>query len=79
MTLISIYLGDPSQYHASYIIMCKTNDEQIGCKELVSHGRIGTCTRKIVVIATKNFEKNESNVTYLSLQWIENRRLEKLT
>ncbi|XP_065211236.1 tRNA-splicing endonuclease subunit Sen34 [Planococcus citri] len=77
------YEGDPIEFHASYIVACRPSDSKISCKELISYGRVGNSTRKIVVIASKNVleNENENSVMYQCLEWIsdKDKALEKLT
>lgn len=68
------YLGDPVKFHACFIVICITSHSKISPKDIITYSRIGSSTRKTVVLATKN----ENTVAYQSLQWIESHNEIKL-
>ncbi len=65
--------GDPIKFHAAFIVICKQSKETFPAKDLVSYGRVGTSTKKTVVIATKHPAEDgaESRVSYQSLQFMD--------
>lgn len=62
------------KFHACFIVICITSHSKISPKDIITYSRIGSSTRKTVVLATKN----ENTVAYQSLQWIESHNEIKL-
>lgn len=63
-----VIAGDPVKFHACFIVVCKESNSKISSKDLIIYGRIGSSTRKTIVIASRN----GNAIVYQSLQWIEN-------
>lgn len=62
-----VYLGDPIQFHAVYIIRCLEDcNKSIHTTEIVAFGRLGTSVKKKAILATLNPE-----ISYISLNWID--------
>lgn len=62
-----VYLGDPIQFHAVYIIRCLDDCNQpIHTTEVVAFGRLGTSVKKKAILASLN-----PDISYISLNWID--------
>ncbi|KAK8728716.1 hypothetical protein OTU49_009109 [Cherax quadricarinatus] len=64
-----VYPGDPHLFHATFIVKCVMDVQCVDQCDLVSWSRIGTATKKTLVLAT--FDQSEQ-VSYKSYQWVEN-------
>lgn len=62
-----VYGGDPLLFHASFIVKCVHDIKQVDICDIVTRARIGTSTKKTLVLAELNAEKK---VAYKSLQLI---------
>lgn len=62
-----VYGGDPLLFHASFIVKCVHDIKQVDICDLVTRARIGTSTKKTLVLAELDKEKK---VHYKSLQLI---------
>lgn len=64
-----VYPGDPHLFHATFIVKCVENVESVALHDLVCWSRIGTSTKKTLVLASLN---QSSEVVYKSYQWHDN-------
>ncbi|XP_076062551.1 tRNA-splicing endonuclease subunit Sen34-like [Oratosquilla oratoria] len=60
------YKGDPHLYHACLIVRCVEDEEGLNVEDLVMMSRIGTTTKKTLVLASLN---KDNDVHYHSMQW----------
>ena len=55
MTIFQVYCGDPLMYHAKYIVICLTDQKDLGSEsriqDLVARSRLGTSVKKIVLFS----------------------------
>lgn len=58
--------GDPSKFHAEYIVICRCHTETFKAAELAMYGRVGSNAKKKVVIGSLN---PNGQVMYQSLSW----------
>ncbi|KAL1464577.1 hypothetical protein WDU94_004209 [Cyamophila willieti] len=61
-----VYCGDPSKFHAQFIVICKDQKDTFQASELAMYSRIGTNVKKTVVIASCD---TAGQVIYQSLSW----------
>ncbi|KAI5754205.1 hypothetical protein M8J77_006752 [Diaphorina citri] len=61
-----VYKGDPSKFHAEYIVICRCHTETFKAAELAMYGRVGSNAKKKVVIGSLN---PNGQVMYQSLSW----------
>lgn len=60
-----VYKGDPLMFHANFIVKCVHDIKQVDITDLITCARIGTSTKKTLVLAEIDSEKN---VNYKSFQ-----------
>ncbi|CAL4231997.1 unnamed protein product, partial [Meganyctiphanes norvegica] len=60
-----VYAGDPLLFHASFIVKCVPDIKKVDVSDIVTCTRIGTATKKTLVLAELDSEKN---VHYKSFQ-----------
>ncbi|XP_037790447.1 tRNA-splicing endonuclease subunit Sen34-like isoform X2 [Penaeus monodon] len=63
-----VYPGDPVLFHAKFIVKCVEDADQVNIHDLVTWSRIGTSTKKTLVVASFGSTKR---VEYKSYQWVE--------
>lgn len=63
-----VYPGDPVLFHAKFIVKCVEDVDQVNIHDLVTWSRIGTSTKKTLVVASLGSTKK---VEYKSYQWVE--------
>ena len=61
--------GDPVKFHAQYIVLCRDSSAQMFGSDLILNGRMGCSTRKTFVIASKDSDKEDDVINYLSFEW----------
>ncbi|XP_023230056.1 tRNA-splicing endonuclease subunit Sen34-like [Centruroides sculpturatus] len=67
------YAGNPTLYHALYIIVCVQYEETFSPLRLIALSRLGTHVKKTAVLATV---KPSGRVDYLSIKWEGSRKLD---
>ena len=65
------YKDDPNFVHSTYLISCKNIDEDINTKDIINNERISVGTKKILIYAFVDENKNENDVkiNYINLSW----------
>ncbi|XP_042884175.1 tRNA-splicing endonuclease subunit Sen34-like [Penaeus japonicus] len=63
-----VYPGDPVLFHAKFIVKCVEDIDQVNTLDLVTWSRIGTSTKKTLVVASLGPKRE---VEYKSYQWVE--------
>ncbi|KAI7802604.1 tRNA-splicing endonuclease subunit Sen34 isoform X2 [Triplophysa rosa] len=71
-----VYPGDPLRFHAHYIALCMSMDEQLPLCDILAIARLGSNVKKTVLLCspqkpseTGKDESIEEGVVYSSLQW----------
>lgn len=71
-----VYPGDPLRFHAHYIALCMSMDEQLPLCDILAIARLGSNVKKTVLLCspqkpseTGKDENIEKGVVYSSLQW----------
>lgn len=64
-----VYPGDPHLFHATFIVKCVEDMDSVDVHDLVCWSRIGTATKKTLVLA---FFGQTGQVSYKSYQWHDN-------
>ena len=64
-----VYPGDPIHFHAKYVVICQASPlEEIKEIDLVMHSRLGTSTKKTVLLASIT---NVGEIKYYAVKWTE--------
>ena len=65
------YKDDPNFVHSTYLISCKNIDEYINTKDIINNERISVGTKKILIYAfvDKNKNENDAKINYINLSW----------
>ena len=65
------YKDDPNFVHSTYLISCKNIDEDINTKDIINNERISVGTKKILIYAfvDKNKNENDVKINYINLSW----------
>ncbi|XP_048024906.1 tRNA-splicing endonuclease subunit Sen34 [Megalobrama amblycephala] len=71
-----VYPGDPLRFHAHFIALCISMDEELPLSDILSIARLGSNVKKTVLLCspqsrneTGKDESVEGDVVYSSLQW----------
>lgn len=64
-----VYPGDPVKFHAQFIVLCRDSASEMFGSDLISCGRMGCSTRKTFIIASKETDKEDDVINYLSFEW----------
>lgn len=71
-----VYPGDPLRFHAHFIALCISMDEELPLCDILAIARLGSNVKKTVLLCspkkcgeTGNDESVEGDVVYSSLQW----------
>ncbi|KAI1289757.1 tRNA-splicing endonuclease subunit Sen34 [Halotydeus destructor] len=60
-----VYEGDPMQYHAKYMVVCKEPEEELSALELLIRGRLSVQVNKEIMVATTD----DDQVVYMTFKW----------
>lgn len=60
-----VYPGDPLRFHAHYIALCVSLDEEMPVSDILAIARLGSNVKKTVLLCSPQ----EGDVVYSSLQW----------
>ena len=64
-----VYPGDPIHFHAKYVVICQASSvTDIKETDLVTRSRLGSSTKKTVLLAT---QKDEREIQYHAVKWTE--------
>ena len=62
-----VYPGDPSTYHAYYVVRVHGNTDVVNVPAMVAFGRVVSSVKKVAVLA--RVDMDNSSVSYTSFQW----------